>query len=60
MRIYTNSLQSRSASSYLVYRVLLTAEPHFAFGRQSLPIDEAGFRVAESTFDEAQTLFDPG
>ena len=33
------------------------AEPSFASGRQSLPTDEAGFRVAEPTFDEAQTLF---
>ena len=56
MRIYTNSLQSRSASSYLVYQVILTAEPPFASGRQSLPTDEAGFWVAEPTFDEAQTL----
>jgi len=39
-----------------VYRVLLTAEPPFASGRQSLPTDEAGFRVTEPTFDEAQTL----
>ena len=56
MRIYTNSIQNRSASSYLVYWVLLAAEPPFASGRQSLPTDEAGFRVAEPTFDEAQTL----
>jgi len=39
-----------------VYRVLFTAEPPFASGRQSLPTDEAAFRVAEPTFDEAQTL----
>ena len=56
MRIYTNSLQSRSASSYLVYRVFLTAEPPFASGRQSLPTDEAGFRVAEPTFDGSQLI----
>ena len=56
LRIYTNSLLSRSASSFLVYRVLLTAVPPFAFERQSLPTDEVVFRVAEPTFDEAQTL----
>ena len=60
MRIYTNSLHSRSASSYLVYRVLLTAEPPFASGRQSLPTDEAVFRVAEPTFDEAHSFVIPG
>ena len=40
-----------------MYRVLLTAELPFASGRQSLPTDEAGFRVAEPTFDEAHALF---
>ena len=53
----THQLTPESVSfSYLVYRVLLTAEPPFASGRQSLPTDEAGFRVTEPTFDEAQTL----
>ena len=56
MRIYTNSLQSRSASSYLVYRVLFDDRAAFCFWEADLPIDEAGFRVAEPTFDEAQTL----
>jgi hypothetical protein len=28
----------------------------FSSGRQSLPTDEAGFRVTKPTFDEAQTL----
>ena len=53
----THQLTPESVSfSYLVYRVLLTAEPPFASGRQSLPTDKAGFRVTEPTFDEAQTL----
>ena len=31
-----------------------------ASGWQSLPTDEAGFREAEPSYDEAQTLYDPG
>ena len=31
-----------------------------ASGWQSLPIDEAGFREAEPSYDEAQSLCDPG
>ena len=31
-----------------------------ASGWQSLPTDEAGFREAEPSYDEAQTICDPG
>ena len=60
---HTNSLWSRlafSISSYLVYKVLSTAEPPTRFRWQSLPTDEAGFWEAETFYDEAQTLCDPG
>ena len=42
-----------------MYKVLSTAEPPTRFRWQSLPTDEAGFREAEPSYGEIQTLFDP-
>ena len=49
-----------SISSYLVYKVLSTAESFSRFRWQSLPTDEAVFREEEPSYDEAHTLCDPG
>ena len=43
-----------------MYKVLSTAESLSRFRVESLPTHETGFREAEPSYDEAQTLCDPG
>ncbi|KAF8681982.1 hypothetical protein HU200_045438 [Digitaria exilis] len=50
----------RTASTLCSPSDLLQTNRLFTSGRQSLPTDEAGFRVAEPTYDKAQTCRDPG
>nr|CAB3503794.1 unnamed protein product [Digitaria exilis] len=50
----------RAVSTLCSPNDLLQTNRLFTSGRQSLPTVEAGFRVAEPTYDKAQTCCDPG